>query len=287
LIGRIAIILVAIGGALGTYIRFYYTYEPFSGEAVTLLTVGIVVGGGILGSIIRFLISGYALPLSGSTGFPFGVMIANILACILCAGIYVICYKYVEGVTIRTNLFIFSVIGVAGGLSTFSSFALDVALLNDRKKYSFIIVYILTTLILSIGSIFLILHLFPFDVTMKKNIMPIPVDTIIINVAGSFIMGVFIGLMSRYGKGGYGSTALHIFVASGILGGMTTFSSFAMDTVMLVKHNYIDKVGVDLIAGLKDASIYASLSLFGCIFAFMFGLQIVRLIYTKKFLRKK
>jgi len=287
MIGRIAIILVALGGAIGTYIRFHYTYEPLSGEAITLLTIGIVVGGGVIGSVIRFLISGYALPLSGSTGFPFGVMIANVIACILYAGVYVVCVKYIEGISIRYNLFMFVTIGIAGGLSTFSSFALDVAILSDRKKYSYMLIYILTTLVLCFGSIFLIFHFMNFELFSKRSNMPIPVNTIIINVVGSFIMGVFIGLISRYGKGGYGGTALHLFVASGILGGMTTFSSFAVDTVLLVKHNYLDKIGVDLITGFKDASIYASASLFGCIFAFIFGLQIVRLIYTKKLLRKR
>lgn len=273
MIGRIALFLVGIGGAIGTLIRFFYSFESVSGEEIAVMTIIIVLSGGAIGSAMRFLISGYALPLSGSTGFPFGVLIANILACILFAVMYAVIAKYISG-SARYNVFMFVAIGVAGGLSTFSSFALDVAILKDRKKHISLVIYILASLILCIGSIFLIFHFFPFKTTIS-----FPRSTIEINIVGSFIMGIFIGLMARYGEGGYGGTAIHVFIASGILGGMTTFSAFAMDFVLLAKQNYFDVEGVDFIVGMKEAAIYGSISLFGCIFAFMIGLQIIRIIH--------
>jgi CrcB protein len=57
-----------------------------------------------------------------------------------------------------------------------------------------------------------------------------PWGTMIINVTGSFIMGAFIELLARrFGA----SNELRMFVATGILGGYTTFSSFSLDFATL------------------------------------------------------
>ncbi len=57
-----------------------------------------------------------------------------------------------------------------------------------------------------------------------------PWGTMIINITGSFIMGAFIELLARrFGA----SNELRLFVATGILGGYTTFSSFSLDFVAL------------------------------------------------------
>lgn len=50
------------------------------------------------------------------------------------------------------------------------------------------------------------------------------------NLIGSFVMGLFIGvMMTRYAH----QTELRLFVATGLLGGFTTFSAFSLDVVML------------------------------------------------------
>jgi CrcB protein len=57
-----------------------------------------------------------------------------------------------------------------------------------------------------------------------------PWGTMIINITGSFIMGAFIELAARrFGA----SNDLRMFVATGILGGYTTFSSFSLDFASL------------------------------------------------------
>ena len=51
-----------------------------------------------------------------------------------------------------------------------------------------------------------------------------------VNIIGSFVMGVFIEmLVRRFG----GSNELRLFVATGILGGFTTFSAFSLDFAVL------------------------------------------------------
>lgn len=57
-----------------------------------------------------------------------------------------------------------------------------------------------------------------------------PWSTVAVNVVGSFVMGAFIELLGRRLGG---STELRLFVATGILGGFTTFSAFSLDFAVL------------------------------------------------------
>lgn len=57
-----------------------------------------------------------------------------------------------------------------------------------------------------------------------------PWGTFAVNVAGSFAMGVFIGWLARH----VGNLQdVRYFVATGVLGGFTTFSAFSLDTAFL------------------------------------------------------
>ncbi|PWK69744.1 fluoride efflux transporter CrcB [Aminobacter sp. AP02] len=57
-----------------------------------------------------------------------------------------------------------------------------------------------------------------------------PWGTMVINIVGSFAMGLFIGWLARRGGA---SNELRLFVATGILGGFTTFSAFSLDFATL------------------------------------------------------
>jgi CrcB protein len=57
-----------------------------------------------------------------------------------------------------------------------------------------------------------------------------PWGTAAVNVVGSFVMGAFIELLARrFGA----SSELRLFVATGVLGGFTTFSAFSLDFAVL------------------------------------------------------
>ena len=57
-----------------------------------------------------------------------------------------------------------------------------------------------------------------------------PWSTLIVNVAGSLMMGFLVEtIVLRYD----GSVAMRTFLATGILGGFTTFSAFSMDVFAL------------------------------------------------------
>ncbi|MFM1815844.1 MAG: hypothetical protein RLZ98_2539 [Pseudomonadota bacterium] len=63
-----------------------------------------------------------------------------------------------------------------------------------------------------------------------RGLSAFPWATITVNVVGSALMGIMMGLLlTRFA----GSPELRTFVATGILGGLTTFSAFSLDTVEL------------------------------------------------------
>lgn len=72
-----------------------------------------------------------------------------------------------------------------------------------------------------------------------------PWGTLSINVVGSFAMGLFIDLLARrFGA----SEELRLFVATGILGGFTTFSAFSLDFVTLTGRGEIAQAAFYAIA---------------------------------------
>src|SRR3954463_13694575 len=88
-----------------------------------------------------------------------------------------------------------------------------------------------------------------------------PFGTLIVNVAGSFAMGLLAGYFAfRPGIGQH----VRLFLTTGILGGFTTFSAFSLDTALLVeRHSYglaagyvVGSVGAGLLA------LFLGLSLF-------------------------
>ena len=59
-----------------------------------------------------------------------------------------------------------------------------------------------------------------------------PWHTMVINISGSFVMGLLISLMAlRWNVG----NDLRAFLTTGILGGYTTFSAFSLDFAVLVE----------------------------------------------------
>ncbi|MFT7088176.1 MAG: CrcB protein [Rickettsiales bacterium] len=59
-----------------------------------------------------------------------------------------------------------------------------------------------------------------------------PVGTILVNVIGSFLMGIFYFFMSHYLESV--PIQVRLLVATGFLGGFTTFSAFSVDVLRLM-----------------------------------------------------
>ena len=89
-----------------------------------------------------------------------------------------------------------------------------------------------------------------------------PFGTIIVNVVGSFLMGVLAGYFTyRTGL----SQHVRLFLTTGILGGFTTFSAFSLDAALLIeRHSY------------RTAGSYTVASVAASVAALFLGLAIFR-----------
>jgi CrcB protein len=88
-----------------------------------------------------------------------------------------------------------------------------------------------------------------------------PWGTIVVNIVGSFIMGVLVELFARVWSA---SEATRVLLTVGFLGGYTTFSTFSLDVALLVERGATvgaaAYIAVSVILSL--AGIFAGLFLF-------------------------
>lgn len=111
--------------------------------------------GGALGSLARYFSSGYVMRLLGME-FPFGTLAVNILGAFLMGFL-------VEALALKFSLSPalrgFLTVGFLGGFTTFSAFSLEVALLIERNTYTLAAGYVVASVVLSVGALFLGLFL--------------------------------------------------------------------------------------------------------------------------------
>lgn len=74
-----------------------------------------------------------------------------------------------------------------------------------------------------------------------------PFGTLSVNVLGSFVMGILAGWFAFKGEA---SQPWRLFLATGVLGGFTTFSSFSLDMVALWERNEIALLAIYAAASL-------------------------------------
>lgn len=72
-----------------------------------------------------------------------------------------------------------------------------------------------------------------------------PWGTLLVNVTGSFVIGIFATLTGPDGRL-FVSTEARQFVMVGLCGGYTTFSSFSLQTLNLVREGEIGRAGANI-----------------------------------------
>jgi CrcB protein len=90
-----------------------------------------------------------------------------------------------------------------------------------------------------------------------------PWATLTVNVAGSLVMGLLAGWLSKFGQGG---EHWRLFVGVGVLGGFTTFSSFSLELMLLIERGQP-----------AYAFLYGAISLLAGLTALYIGLIVMRL----------
>ncbi len=91
-----------------------------------------------------------------------------------------------------------------------------------------------------------------------------PLATILVNIFGSFLMGLLIGILAHYTPEWQAQARL--FIAVGLLGGFTTFSTFSLDVIYLLERGEFFL-----------AALYIFISVIFSILALFFALLLVRM----------
>ncbi len=97
----------------------------------------------------------------------------------------------------------------------------------------------------------------------SKFLSSFPFGTMFVNIAGCFLIGIIFGLSER----GNLSQEWRIFLATGILGGFTTFSAFSNEAVSMLRDGQF-----------LFASAYVGASVFLGLIATFLGVLIIKVV---------
>jgi len=93
--------------------------------------------------------------------------------------------------------------------------------------------------------------------------LDLPVGTLLINLTGSLLLGMAAGL---FASRGHASHQVQLFLATGVLGGFTTFSAFSLEAALLWQRGQV-----------VSCALYALASVVLAILAVFGGLAMVRM----------
>jgi len=114
-----------------------------------------VAAGGALGAVGRYLVMTQVAHWFG-TAFPFATLAVNVIG------------SFILGLLVELLALVWSppqelraliVVGVLGAFTTFSTFSMDVALQVERGEANWAMVYVVASVVLSIGGLFAGMHL--------------------------------------------------------------------------------------------------------------------------------
>lgn len=119
-----------------------------------MLNAIIVGAGGFVGAICRYLIG--LIQVNEINTFPIKTFLINILGCIIIGIIAIVATK---NNTLNPQWLLFLKVGVCGGFTTFSTFALETADLIKAGNPVTALIYMLGSVIVGVGVIFVVEYL--------------------------------------------------------------------------------------------------------------------------------
>src|SRR5262245_3143276 len=116
---------------------------------LNILLVGI---GGFIGSVMRYVCSGYVQSLSKSFDFPYGTLAVNVIGCFFIGFLSQLSEAH-GALSAQSRVFLF--IGLLGGFTTFSSFGNETMnLIRDSERFlSFM--NVACQLVLGLGAVWI------------------------------------------------------------------------------------------------------------------------------------
>jgi fluoride exporter len=90
-----------------------------------------------------------------------------------------------------------------------------------------------------------------------------PWGTLGVNIIGSFAMGLVMGHLMKFGAPTPSSDNLRLFLATGVLGGFTTFSAFSLETMAMIEAGRWQDGGLYIAASvvLSVGAVFAGMAL--------------------------
>lgn len=99
---------------------------------VALVHATVVGAGGFLGALARFGLGGLVHRIHGTSGFPYGTLVVNLVGCLLIGVIA----GLIEGRQMfAPELRLFALVGILGGFTTFSTFGYENFVLIRDAEY--------------------------------------------------------------------------------------------------------------------------------------------------------
>jgi CrcB protein len=132
---------VFVYGCMQTVSR--YRRMDFMAECI------IIGAGGALGAICRYLIG--LAPLNPESGFPLKTFLINVIGSFVIGIVAALAVKY----HLNPRLILFLKVGICGGFTTFSSFALETAQLTEKGHAGIAFLYVVLSIAAGVTAVIL------------------------------------------------------------------------------------------------------------------------------------
>lgn len=114
-----------------------------------MLHLLLVALGGATGSVLRYLVGLWSLRQFGPA-FPWGTIVVNVLGSLL---IGLLAEYVARRLNASAEVRLLLVTGFLGGFTTFSAFSLDALVLFERGATTIALVYVVTSVVVSLAAV--------------------------------------------------------------------------------------------------------------------------------------
>jgi fluoride exporter len=110
----------------------------------------LVALGGALGSVLRYKVGALVLHQTGTAAFPYGTFTVNVAGCLI-AGLLAGLGEHFDFLTADVRLFLFT--GFLGGFTTFSAFGVETIALIERGDWTIAASYVVLSVLCGLAAL--------------------------------------------------------------------------------------------------------------------------------------
>lgn len=116
----------------------------------------IVALGGALGSVLRYKVGALVMQQAATAHFPYGTFTVNVAGCLI-AGLLAGLGEHFDFLTADVRLFLFT--GFLGGFTTFSAFGVETISLVERGEVALAATYVLLSVACGLAALWVALKI--------------------------------------------------------------------------------------------------------------------------------